>query len=271
MLKALTLGSYCPGSSLLHRSDPRTKILLTLLLILVELSVQSFTTLLLLFMLVFGSAALVGRPLQQSLRGLKPVLYLTVVTVAVNIVSIKGAPLIEVPVLQLISADAVLVSARMILRLALLASTATLLTFTTTPFALASGLEHLLKPLDRLGVPTTDIAMILLLSLRFLPVVIDEAEKLLMAQSSRNVDFNKGNLLQRIRSCLPLFIPLFTGIFARGDAMATAMDARCYRGNSGRSRMRPLVFSAADLACTGVTLVSLLLLLGVEYLKSLQI
>lgn len=266
MLKTLTLGCYCPGSSMLHRSDPRTKILLTLLLMVTAFSVQSFSALLLLFMAVFGTAGTVGKPFQQSLRGLKPILYLTGVTAVVNIFSIKGAPLVDVPVLQQISREALLVSAKMILRLALLASSVTLLTFTTTPFALANGVENLLQPLGRIGLPTADIAMILLIALRFMPVIVDEAEKLITEQSSRTADFNRGNLLQRIRSYLPLFIPLFAGVARRGDAMATAMEARCYHGSAGRTRMRPLEFSGADLACVALMAVILSLLLGVEYL-----
>lgn len=266
MLKALTIGSYCPGSSLLHRSDPRTKILLTLLLMMVELSVQSFAALLLLFVVVFSAAGLVGKPLQQSLRGLKPVLYLTGVTVVVNILSSKGTPLIDVPLLKLISAEAVLVSARMILRLALLASTATLLTFTTTPFALANGVEGLLKPLNRFGLPTADIAMILLIALRFLPLIVEEAQKQITAQAAGSMEFNRVGLLQRLKGYEALLIGLFTAIVAKGDALATAMEARCYRGSAGRTVLKPLAFNGADSACVGIFLCLLSLLLGVEYL-----
>lgn len=268
MLKALTLGCYCPGSSMLHRSDPRTKIVLTLLLMVTAFSVQSFSVLLLMFMVVFGTAGRVGKPLPQFLRGLKPILYLTGVTAVVNIFSIKGAPLVDYPVLAQISGEALLVSAKTMLRLALLASTATLLTFTTTPFALAYGVESLLKPLGWVGLPTGDIAMILLIALRLMPVIVHEAEKLIMAQSSRSADINRGNLLQRLRSYPPLFLPLFAGLARRGDALAMAMEARCYRGSAGRSRMLLYEFTTADLACVGVTLVSLSLLLVVEYLQS---
>ena len=264
MLKALTLGSYCPGSTLLHRSDPRTKILLTLLLMVAALSVQSFAALLLLFMVVFGSAALVGKPLQQSLRGLKPVLYLTAVTVTVNIVSIKGAPLIDFPLLELISAEAVLVSARMILRLALLASTATLLTFTTTPFALANGMEGLLKPLNRFGLPAADIAMILLIALRFLPLIAEEAKQQIAAQAAGPMEFNRVGLQQRLKGYEALLIGLFTAVVAKGDVLATAMEARCYRGSAGRTVLKPLAFNGADSACVGIFLCLLSLLLGIE-------
>lgn len=267
MLKALTLGSYCPGSSLLHRSDPRTKILLTLLLMVTAFSVQGFAALLLLFIVVFITAGLAGKPLRQTLRGLKPILYLTVVTVAVNIVTIKGAPLADLPVLQQISREALLVSAKMILRLALLASTATLLTFTTTPFSLANGVESLLRPLGRVGVPTADVAMILLLAVRFIPLVVEEAQQLIAAHGIVSSVSSKSSLLQRLKAYEVLLIDLFAAVARRGDAMATAMEARCYRGSTGRTRMRPLQFSGADLCCVAVMPLLISLLLAVEHMS----
>lgn len=265
MLKTLTLGSYCHGSSLLHRSDPRTKILLTLLLMVTAFSVENYTTLLL-FVFVFGVAGTVGKPLQQSLRGLKLILYLTGVTVAVNIISIKGVPLVDYPLLRQISREALLVSARMILRLALLASTATLLTFTTTPFALANGLERLLRPLNRIGIPTADFAMTLLLAIRFIPLVAEEAQKQMTADAPVALPSNKSGLMQRLKNSEQLLINLFTAVVCRGNAMATAMEARCYRGSSGRTRMQPLAFSGADVTCVGVVLILLSLLLSVEHM-----
>lgn len=264
MMKALTLGCYCPGSSLLHRADPRTKILLALLLMVTAILVQSFAALLLLFIAVFVTAATVGKPLQNFLRGLKPILYLTGVTVIVNIVSIKGAPLIDFPVLQLISREALLVSAKMILRLALLASTATLLTFTTTSFALANGMECLLKPLGRIGVPTADVAMILLIALRFMPLVVAEAQKQLTTSGAGSRAFNKGSLLQRLKGYEVILIHLFAAVVCRGDAMATAMASRCYRGSEGRTMLQPLQFTGADSACLGALLFFLSLLIGIE-------
>lgn len=255
LFKKMTGLHYSPGGSILHRSDPRTKIALTLLLMTAAFILKSFTALLLLLAIVLALASSSGKPLQQSLRGLKLICYLAVVAVAVNLVSIKGTPVIDYGVLRHVSREAIAVSATMLLRIILLASAASLVTFTTTPLALAGGLERLLKPLNRIGIPVSDLAMMLLIALRFLPVIVEEAEKLIQAQQARSVDFNRGSLLQRTRSYLPLFIPLFAGVARKGDALATAMDARCYRGSAVRTRMQPLVYSRADLACVAVMMI----------------
>lgn len=261
MLNALTLSRYCPGSSLLHRADARTKILLTLLLMVTAYAVQSFPALLVLFLLVIGLGGGVGKPVRQSLLGLKPILYFAGAAVAVNLVFIAGPPLVDWVILRHISQDALLTSTRMILRLAVLAAAATLLTFTTTPLALTQGLESLLKPLGRIGVPIAEMAMILLIALRFMPVLAEEAEKLLMARAEQA---KQDRLAQRVRSYGALLIPLFAGVARRGDAMVAAMEARCYRGPTARTRMRPLEFSGEDIACAGLLLLVLSVVIGVE-------
>jgi energy-coupling factor transport system permease protein len=266
MLNDMTMGRYFPGRSLLHRSDPRTKIVLTLLFIGITFALKSYPALLLLLIMISGIAFRTGTPLQQSLRSLRLVLYLAVVAVVANLLFIKGEPLIDYGLLRHISREAVDISVKMVLRLVLLAGAASLLTFTTTPFALTDGLEKLLAPLNRIGLPVSEIALMMLIALRFMPVIVDEAEKLIKIQSARSADFNRGNLLRRTGSYLPLFIPLFAGIARRGDAMATAMEARCYRGGRGRTKMRPLEFSGADIAVVAGMLLMLSLLFGVEYM-----
>jgi len=255
---------YSHGESLLHRADPRTKIALTLLIIAAIFVLRSFTSLVLMLTIVFTLSALSGKPLRHSLRGLKLVVYLALVAVVVNLVSIKGTPLLDYGFLRHIAREAVEKSATMVLRLALLASTAALLTSTTPPFALAAGGEKLLQPLSRIKVPVSKFATILLISLRFLPVILEEAARLIKLQSAGAIEFTRGNPLQRIKSCLPLLVPLLQSVAHRADVMATALDARCYRGSLGRTRMRPLAFSAADLICAGVALVILLALACVE-------
>ena len=266
MLNDMTMGRFLPGRSLLHRSDPRTKIVLTLIVIAITFILKSFPALILLQIMITGLACRTGKPLQQSLRNLRPVLYLAVVAVVANLLFVKGEPLIDYGLLRHISREGADISAKMVLRLVLLAGAASLLTFTTTPFALADGLEKLLTPLNRIGIPVSEVALMMLIALRFMPVIVDEAGKLIVIQSARSADFNRGNLLQRARSYLPLFIPLFAGIARRGDAMATAMEARCYRRSTGRTKMRPLEFSGADIASVAGMVLFLSLLFGVEYM-----
>jgi len=265
MLKEMTLGRYSPGKSLLHRSDPRTKIALALGVMTAIFLVKGYPALLFLLVVTFALAAKSGKPIKHSLRGLKLILSLSAVAVVVNLVSIKGPSVVDYGVLRHVSLEGLNISARMVLRLVLLAGTASLLTLTTTPFALTDGLERLLKPLNRLGISVSELSMMMLIALRFMPVIVEEAEKQIRIQSSRSDDFNTGNLLRRVRSYPPLLLPLFAGVVRRGDAMATAMEARCYRGSTGRTRMRQLEFTAADLVCVGVTVVVMFIVIGIEY------
>ena len=266
LLKEMTALNYLPGDSILHRSDPRTKIVLTLCFMGAVFLFKSFPALLLLLAIMLALASSAGKSLKRSLRGLKLVLYLTGVAVAVNLVTIKGTPLVDHGLLRHVSLEAVATSAAMLLRVVLLASAASLLTLSTTPFALAEGVERLLKPLNRIGIPVSEIAMMLLIALRFLPLIVEEAQRLILAQPAGSGEAGRANLVQRARSYLPLFLPLFAGVARRGDALAAAMEARCYRGGTGRTRMNPLQFCRADLACSAATVLILTLVILLEKL-----
>lgn len=268
MLKDITLGRYFPGGSILHRADPGTKIALTLIFIAVVFLLHSYAALTVLLLLTAGLASAAGKSVRHSIRSLKLVLYLAVLSVVANLIFVRGTPVAEHGIFRLISLEGLDISAKMVLRLALLAGAASLLTFTTTPFALTAGLERLLKPLSRLGVRVSELATMMLIALRFMPLLVEEAEKLIFAQSSRCCDFNRGNLLRRTRSYLPLFVPLFAGVARRGDAMVTAMEARCYRGSTGRTRLRPLELSGADLALVAVMFVVLAVPIGLEFIRA---
>jgi energy-coupling factor transport system permease protein len=207
-----------------------------------------------------------GKPVMDAVRGLRPILCLALFAVAFNSFFVKGTPVADYGILRHMSREGTNLSIKMVLRLFLIVTGAALLTGTTTPLALTDGLERLMKPLKRFGVPVHEIAMMMSLALRFVPALAEEAEKVIKAQASRSAGFATGNLLQRTRSYLPLLVPLFAGAFRRGDELATAMEARCYRGSTGRTRMRQMAFSGADFAALGVmvSLVSVLAL--IEYL-----
>ncbi|MDD2851322.1 MAG: energy-coupling factor transporter transmembrane component T [Desulfuromonadaceae bacterium] len=264
MLKAINMSRYSHGTSLAHRLDPRTKIILTLLFMAAVFLSQSFPTLLILLLLTLTLAKLVGKPFRNFLRGLKPILWLALFTVVINTFFIPGFPLSESGILRHVSREGLTLSEIMILRLILLVSATSLLTYSTSPLAMTDGLEKLMKPLNRIGVPVHEIAMMMAIALRFMPVVVEEAEKLIKAQSSRFATFNTGSLWQRATHHLPLVVPLFVGVIKRGDALATAMEARCYRGGCGRTRMRPMEFSGADIACGVAMLIVLIVLMLIE-------
>ena len=260
----LTMGGYSPGSSLLHRADPRSKIILALIFMVTLYGVKSYAALFLLLVFILLVTLGLGRSLTDSWRGLRPILWLAACAAFFNIFFVGGAPLATTGIFNHISWEGLDRSAKMVLRLILLVSSATLLTATTTPLALTAGLESLLQPLKRIKIPVQQSAMLLALALRFIPVIVEEAKRII-AQSSRSPAFNTGSLRQRLQSYTPLLFPLFVAIFRRGEALATAMESRCYRGEIGRTRMRPLQFSAVDLISSAVLLLLFTFLFLVEF------
>jgi energy-coupling factor transport system permease protein len=227
--------------------------------------VDSYSALLLLMGFILIVAIFAGKPLRYALRGLKPVLYLALFAVVMNLFFVAGTPITEHGILSHISREDVGLGAKMVLRLLLLASAASLLTFTTTPLSLTDGLERLMKPLHGIGVPVQEIAMMISMAMRFIPAIMEEADRIIKAQASRSADLAGGKAFQRARSFMAIILPLFAGAVRLGDDLATAMDARCYRGNRGRTTMRPLGFSRADLTSTAVMAVFLTTLVYVEF------
>lgn len=259
-----TLGSYSSGQSLLHRADPRSKIVLALFFMATLYGVKSYPALLFLFVVTLLTGLGIGRSLSTSWRGLRPILWLALCAAFLNIFFVSGAPVATSGILSYVSWEGLDRSAKMALRLILLVSSATLLTATTTPLALTAGLESLLQPLKCIKFPVQQLTMLLALSLRFIPVIGEEAAKIITAQTLRSPSFHSGGLRQRLQNYVPLLFPLFVAIFRRGEALATAMEARCYRVDVERTRMRPLKFSATDLVNSVVMLLLITLLLLVE-------
>lgn len=265
-LPLLTLGSYAPGRSLLHRTDPRTKIILTLLFMAALYGVKSYPALFFLFGATLLSGMGIGRSLTASWRGLRPILWLAACAAFFNIFFVAGAPVATSGIMSYVSWEGLDRSAQMMLRLILLVTSTSLLTATTTPLALTAGLESLLQPLKRRRIPVQQSAMLLALALRFLPVIVEEAERIARAHASSSPAFNTGSLRQRLQSYLPLLFPLFVAVVRRGEALATALEARCYSGDMGRTRMRPLQFSSADLISSAVLFLLLAFLFLVEFI-----
>ncbi len=261
MIKDITLGQYIPGSSLLHRADPRTKILLTFLYMIVLFMIRTEDKFIIktyagfAAMTFFTLLAIVisGIPLKYTLKGLKPILVIIVFTMVINIFTTKGTPVYPTGLLSKITVEGIHTAIIMALRLALLIIGASLLTLTTTPILLTDGIESLLKPFKKLGLPAHELAMMMTIALRFIPTLLEETDKIMKAQSARGADFDTGNLVQRAKSFIPVLVPLFVSAFRRADELATAMEARCYRGSVGRTRMRQLQFTRTDIGIAFVT------------------
>lgn len=257
MFKSIIVGQYFPGDTLLHRLDPRAKIIALALLIAAIFSIRSFWGYLVLAVIVPALLQSAKIPLTYAFRGLKPVLYILTFTLLVHLLTTRGGEvLLQVGPLR-VESFGVYLGLFMVLRIIFLVITTLLLTLTTSPVVLTDGLEYLMKPFTRVGVPAHEIAMMMTIALRFIPTLMEESDRLMKAQMARGADFTGGNILQRARSLLPLLVPLFVSVFRRADELATAMEARCYRGGEGRTRLHELRAKPRDFA--GVASAALLL------------
>lgn len=246
MLKDITLGQYFPGTSIIHRLDPRAKItgvLIYIVALFFAKGVVGYGILLALLALCVAISRIAPSAL---LRGLKPLLFIVVFTAVLNIFYIKtGTVLVSFWGLS-ITSGGVSTAAFMVLRITLLVSSSFLLTYTTAPMAMTDGMEMLLSPLKALHVPVHDFAMMMSIAMRFIPILVEEADKIMNAQKARGADFESGKLAERAKALLPLLVPLFVSAFRRADELAVAMESRCYHGGEGRTRMTVLKMTAKD-------------------------
>lgn len=247
MLKDITLGQYFPGRSFLHRLDPRLKILLMLVFVVLVFFARTLPAFLFLLILVSALTALSGIRVRALMKGLKPVVFISIFTALINLFWTVGeTPLFSFWIIT-VYPEGIWRALYMIVRImALVAGTSLLLTYTTTPMELTDALESLLSPLKVLRVPVHEFAMMMSLALRFVPTLIEETEKIINAQKARGADFESGNLLHRAKALVPILVPLFVSSFSRASELATAMECRCYTGGEGRTRLNQLRFTAFD-------------------------
>jgi energy-coupling factor transport system permease protein len=243
----ITFGQYCEGNSLIHRLDPRMKIVLSILYIVAIFLAKGVTSFALLILSAVVLVGLTGLSPAMILRGMRPLLFIIVFTAVINIFWMTGDVLLVQlgPVKIYLEGiiNAILIVVRIVL---LIVATSVFLTYTTTPLALTDGLEQLLSPLKKLHVPVHEFSMMMTIALRFIPTLIDETQKIMNAQKARGADFSTGSLLQRAKALIPILIPLFISAFRRADELATAMECRCYTGGEGRTRMNVLRSTAKD-------------------------
>jgi len=242
----VNIGQYVVGNSLMHRADPRTKILITFAFMALVLMIDTFFgfALCLACVSILIISSKIG--LRSVLRGMKPIFFLLIFTMVINIFTAPGNIIFSFWVFN-ISDMGIIISVKTVFRLLLLVSGASILTFVTTPTVLTDGIESLLSPLKKLKVPVHEFAMMMTIALRFIPTLLEESDKIIKAQSSRGADFESGNLIKRVKAYVPIIIPLLIGSFMRANELATAMEARCYKGGEGRTRMKVLAFSKNDI------------------------
>lgn len=268
MLGNITIGQYFPGNSVLHRLDPRAKILLTIGLVVAVFLAGSVPGYALLFAFVGAAAWLSHIDIKFLVKGLKAIYVIIIITFVINLLFTRsGEELFRLGAV-VITEGGLANALSMACRLLLLVMGTQLLTLTTSPIDLTDGIERLLQPLRRIGFPAHELAMMMSIALRFIPTLIEETDKIMSAQKARGADFESGNLLQRARAMIPLLVPLFISAFRRADELAVAMECRCYQGGKGRTRMKQLHYAGRDYAALSL---GLALLAAVILLRSLGI
>lgn len=245
-LKDITLGQYFPGNSLLHRLDPRTKILAVVLYIVALFLAKHFFTYAIMFCVLALSISLSHVPLKSLFRGMKPVVFILIFTAVLNLFYTPGEHVLFHFWILTVTMEGVVNAFFMVIRILMLIAGTFLLTYTTSPILLTDGLESLLGPLKKIKVPVHELSMMMSIALRFIPTLIEETDKIMSAQRARGADFDSGNLIQKAKALIPLLVPLFVSAFRRADELATAMECRCYHGGEGRTRMRSLHYQGMD-------------------------
>ena len=243
MLKDITLGQYFPGDTVVHRLDPRTKLILVVLYIIALFNAKGWGSYLLVTAVTVICMTVSHISPKNIFKGLKPMLFIIALTAILNIFYTQGTPIREG---WIVTWEGIERAVKMMLRITLLIVGTFLLTYTTSPMALTDGLELLLKPLNRLKVPVHEMTLMMSMALRFIPTLIEETDKIMSAQKARGADFETGNLIERAKALLPILVPLFVSAFRRADELAVAMESRCYHGGEGRTRMKQLRFCTRD-------------------------
>ena len=248
MIRDITLGQYFPGSSFLHKMDPRAKILLMIVYVVTLFLAKTAAAYLALFVITFLLIAFTRISLKFYLRGLRPLLFIMVFTAVLNMLYSQGDPIWQWWIFK-ISWDGIFNAAFMVIRIVMMVLSMSVLTYTTSPLLLTGGLERLLYPLTFFKVPVHDFAMMMTIALRFIPTLLEETEKIMNAQKARGADFESGSLVRRAKAMIPILIPLFVSAFRRAEELAVAMECRCYEGDSkNRTRFVEYRFSWRDLA-----------------------
>jgi energy-coupling factor transport system permease protein len=242
----ITLGQYYPGDSPIHRLDPRVKLLLVVAYIVIVFMVRGFLGFALVCIFVLTAAKIAGVPLRYLIKSIKPLLFIVVLTFILNVFFNKGGRVLASWWVFTITLDGLVNAAMLSLRLIFWVTGTSLLTLTTSPISLTDAIERLFKPLKVVRFPVHELAMMMTIALRFIPILLEETDKIMKAQMARGADFESGNLFARAKAMVPLLVPLFVSAFRRADELAMAMESRCYHGGEGRTRMKVLHMNAMD-------------------------
>lgn len=262
MLRDITLGQYYQTDSVIHRLDPRVKLVTTLAFIISLFIVDNAAGYIIAGLFLAIVIKLSNVPVKFMMRGMKSIAFLLVIAVVFNLFLTQGEVIFSIWKLQ-ITKEGIKLAIMMAVRLVFLIMGSSVMTLTTTPNNLTDGLEKILNPLKAIKVPVHEISMMMSIALRFIPILLEETDKIMKAQIARGADFESGNLLKKVKSMVPLLVPLFISAFRRANDLATAMEARCYRGGEHRTKMKPLIYSKRDFMAYGTVCVYLALCVGI--------
>ncbi len=269
MFKDIIIGQYVPGKSPLHRINPSVKIIFTILFITALFIISSpisygvFTVYMAVLVIISGI------PVKLLVKGIRPMLWILILTALLNLFMTPGETAFRIPLYFFslnVTFEGIKSGALMLTRLLYLITGTSFLTLTTSPLQLTDGIEKLLMPFNKIKVPSHEIAMMMTIALRFIPTLAEESDKIMKAQTARGADFETGNLIKRAKAMIPLLIPLFVSAFRRADELATAMEARCYRGGKNRTKMKQTHFARIDLIASVIFIAAVSALFFAEYL-----
>lgn len=268
MISDITLGQFFPGYSPLHKMDPRAKIIIAIVAIVAVFFANNPTSFLLIGLMTALLIAVSRISFNVIIKGIKPIIFILLFTAILNVFMTtgEGEPLLELWIIKIYEEGivrAIFMALRVILLIVL---TSMLLTYTTSPIALTDGLESLLSPLKKVGVPVHTFAMMMSIALRFIPTLVEETEKIMNAQKSRGADFTSGSLINRAKALIPLLIPLIVSSFKRAEELATAMECRCYRGDNNRTKLVKLEFKMRDIIGLIITALAVTAIILLSYL-----
>lgn len=252
MLKDITLGQYFPGNSMIHRLDPRAKLIMLVVYIVALFMAKGFISYAFLLAFLVTVIKISTIPVKSIVRGMKPLVMILIFTGVLNLFFTQdGKVLVDFWVIT-ITTGGLSRAVMMVARILMLITCTFLLTYTTSPISLTDGLEALMNPLKKIKVPVHELSMMMCIALRFIPTLIEETDKIMCAQKARGADFESGNLMERVKALVPILVPLFISAFRRADELATAMECRCYHGGEGRTKMKLLRYTQWDLKAFGI-------------------
>ena len=257
MIKDITIGQYYPAKSILHRLDPRVKFVGTIAFLISLFVADSLWGYLLATAFLAVVIVLSKVPVKFMMKGLKPLFFIFILTVAINLFLVPGKVVVQIWILK-ITEEGIRQAIKIGIRLIYLVMGSSVMTLTTTPNQLTDGLEKLMRPLNKIKVPIHEIAMMMSIALRFIPILMEETDKIMKAQIARGADFESGNLIKKAKNLIPLLVPLFISAFRRADDLAMAMEARCYHGGDHRTSMKPLKYQNRDIMAYLILLVYLI-------------